>query len=209
MALDPQLQVARLYLATAYANQFIPGADSADNTRVGEQAIAEFKNVLKDDPNNVNSVAGIASIYYNMKKFDDAKTWYQKQISLDPKNPEAYYSIGVIAWAVTYPRRMEVKSNANIQPDQPIKDAKVREPLCEKNNPLIEDGLNNLNKAVELRPDYDDAMAYINLMWREKADCEGEADARKADIDKAEDWISKATTVRNRRAQTPATTTQQ
>ena len=27
-----------------------------------------------------------------------------------------------------------------------------------------------LEKALELRPDYDDAMAYMNLMYRERAD---------------------------------------
>src|SRR5258708_154151 len=51
--LDPQLQVAKLYLATAYANQFIPGAESDDNIKLGMQAIDEFKSVLADDPANV------------------------------------------------------------------------------------------------------------------------------------------------------------
>ena len=31
--LDPSLVTARLYLATAYAQQYIPGADSPDNNR--------------------------------------------------------------------------------------------------------------------------------------------------------------------------------
>ena len=41
-----------------------------------------------------------------------------------------------------------------------------------KNTPMVEEGMQMLNKAIELRPDYDDAMAYLNLMWREKADIE-------------------------------------
>jgi len=105
--LDPNLGVARLYLATAYANQFIPGATSDENLKVGEQAIDEFKKVLADDPKSVNSVAGIASLYFNMKRLDDAKTWYEKQIALDPNNPEAYYSVGVIDWGKAYPARQE------------------------------------------------------------------------------------------------------
>src|SRR5690242_9617799 len=44
--LDPQLPVARLYLATAYAQQFIPGAESEENMKMGEKAIDEFKKVL-------------------------------------------------------------------------------------------------------------------------------------------------------------------
>ncbi len=41
--LDPTLINARLYLATAYAQQYIPGADSPDNNRFAEQAIDVFQ----------------------------------------------------------------------------------------------------------------------------------------------------------------------
>src|SRR5260370_28679692 len=44
--LDPSLLNARLYLATAYAQQYIPGADTPDNNKFAEQAIDEFKKVL-------------------------------------------------------------------------------------------------------------------------------------------------------------------
>src|SRR6478736_7360845 len=44
--LDPSLLNARLYLATAYAQQYIPGADTPDNNKMAEQAIDEFKKVL-------------------------------------------------------------------------------------------------------------------------------------------------------------------
>ncbi len=44
--LDPSLINARLYLATAYAQQYIPGADSPDNNNYAEEAIDEFKKVL-------------------------------------------------------------------------------------------------------------------------------------------------------------------
>ena len=64
--LDPSLTNAQLYLATAYASQYIPGAPSQDNIRNGEQAIAEFKNILNNDPNNISAIDGIGSIGYNM-----------------------------------------------------------------------------------------------------------------------------------------------
>ena len=53
--LDPTLTNAQLYLATAYASQYIPGAPSADNIRNGEQAITEFKLILQNDPNNLSN----------------------------------------------------------------------------------------------------------------------------------------------------------
>src|ERR1700694_2886800 len=46
VALDPSLQNARLYLATAYAQQYIPGADTPDNNRNDEQASEQYKQAL-------------------------------------------------------------------------------------------------------------------------------------------------------------------
>lgn len=198
--LDPELPVARLYLATAYAQQFTPGVENADNLKMGQMAIEEFQKVLQTDPKSVNSVAGIASLYFNMKKLELAKEWYNKQIELDNTNPEAYYSVGVIDWTQTYQPRMEAKAKAGIQPEEAIKDKKVREPLCEKNLPFIEEGFKMLEKAIELRPDYDDAMAYLNLMWREKADCEAAPAARDAALKKADEWVTKTLDTKKKKA---------
>src|SRR6202012_2771035 len=96
VALDPSLLNARLYLATAYAQQYIPGVDTDDNNRLGQQAIDAYKQVLDRDPKNVNSVKGTAYIYLQMKKFEDAKTFYRKALELDPNDPEPYYSVAVI-----------------------------------------------------------------------------------------------------------------
>ncbi|PYX10318.1 MAG: hypothetical protein DMG88_02995 [Acidobacteria bacterium] len=38
VSFDAGLVVARLYLATAYAQQYIPGADTPDNNKMAEQA---------------------------------------------------------------------------------------------------------------------------------------------------------------------------
>src|SRR5579863_2644666 len=64
--LDPNLLNARLYLATAYATEYIPGAPSDDNIRFGQQAIAEFQDVLQIDPGNLSAIDGIGSIVFNM-----------------------------------------------------------------------------------------------------------------------------------------------
>ena len=59
---DPTLTNARLYLATAYATQYIPGAPSDENIRMGEAAVKEFQDVLATDPNNISAIDGIGSI---------------------------------------------------------------------------------------------------------------------------------------------------
>ena len=203
--LDPSLLNARIYLATAYASQFMPGVDSEENLRNGEQAIVEFQKVLDVDPENSNSVAGIANIYFNMKKLDEAKEWYHKQIQIDPSNPQAHYSVGVIGWTQTYQPRMEVKAALGLGQDEPIKDREAREELCENNMPIIKESFTMLNKAIELRPDYDDAMAYINLMYREQADCQASEEARAEDLKKADEWIQKTLAIKKQKAEKTTT----
>jgi tetratricopeptide (TPR) repeat protein len=200
--LDPTLINARLYLATAFAQQYIPGADAPDNNKFAEQAIEQYKAVLNADPKNVNSVKGIAYLYLQMKRFDDAKQYYRKATELDPNDPEPYYSVAVIDWTQTYQPRMEERAKLGLKPDEALKDKKVCAMLKEKNSSNIQEGIDNLNKALQLRPDYDDAMAYMNLMYRERADvqCEDPA-ARAADLKTADDWVDKTLAVKKAKAE--------
>ena len=61
--LDPTLINARVYLATAYAQQYVPGADTEDNLRMANSAIEEYKKVIEADPKNINSVKGLSLIH--------------------------------------------------------------------------------------------------------------------------------------------------
>jgi tetratricopeptide (TPR) repeat protein len=207
VSLDPTLLNARLYLATAYAQQYIPGADTADNNKMGEQAIAQYKDVLSRDPKNINSIKGIAYIYLNMKKFEDAKDYYRKALEADPNDPEPYYSVGVIDWTETYQPRMEERAKLGMKPEESLnpknKDQKkVCDELKAKNSANIQDGIDNLKKALDLRPDYDDAMAYMNLMYREKADVECDDPAsRAADLKTADEWVDKTMATKKAKAE--------
>ena len=202
VALDPRLLNARLYLATAYAQQYVPGADTPENNQMGQQAIEEYKKVLQADPGNTNSVKGIASLYFNMKKFDQAKEYHEKAKQLDPNDPEEYYSIGVIDWTQSYAPRQEERAKLGLKPDEPLKDKKVCESLRERNLSKVDEGIQNLNRALQLRPDYDDAMAYMNLLYREKADLEcGDSDARAADLKTADDWVDKTMATKKAKAE--------
>src|SRR5207249_3150179 len=175
VSMDPALLNARLYLATAYAQQYIPGADTPDNNRMAEQAIEQYKEVLNRHPSReqqINSVKGIAYLYLQMKKFEEAKEYYRKATEMDKNDPEPYYSVAVIDWTQSYQPRMEERSKLGLKPDEWIMKEKGNKKVCEmlreKNSGFIQDGITMLQKALELRPDYDDAMAYLNLLYREK-----------------------------------------
>src|ERR1700722_14903660 len=132
--LDPGLMNARLYLATAYASQYIPGAPSEQNVRLGTQAVNEFKEVLQLDPNNLSAIDGIGSILFQMagtpydpKKFEESKSYHQKHIELKPNDPQPYYWIGVIDWTLAFRGNGELRAaynrehvNKQVRDDDPL-----------------------------------------------------------------------------------------
>lgn len=201
VSLDPSLLNARIYLATAYAQQYVPGAETAENKRYADQAIEEYKKVLTVDPSNVNSVKGIAYLYLQEKRFDDAKQYYNKAVKIDPNDPESYYSVAFIDWTEAYKFRQEERNKLGMKATDPLRDKKVCELVKTHNAPFVEEGIGLLNKALQLRQDYDDAMAYINLLYRERADyeCDNPA-ARVADLKTADNWVDKTIATKKEKA---------
>src|SRR6201998_3518139 len=117
---DPELLNARLYLATAYASLYIPGAPSQENLQRGNQAVAEFKEVLDKDPNNLSAIDVIGAILFQMggqpfdpKKFEESKTYHQKHIQLKPEDPEPYYWLGLIDWTLAFRANGEMRKEYN------------------------------------------------------------------------------------------------
>jgi Tfp pilus assembly protein PilF len=191
--LDPNFPTARLYLAMAYYSQYIPGAESPENQQMADRALAEFQKVLEQKPNDDVATQSIASLYYNEKKYDQAQEWYKKAIALNPKNREAYYTLGVIAWSKWYPAYGTARAKLSMKPEDPgpIKDKKVKEELKAQYLPVINEGIQNLEKALEVDKEYDDAMAYMNLLVRERADLDDTSDEYKKDIETADNWVQK------------------
>jgi hypothetical protein len=89
-----------------------------------------------------------------------------------------------------------------LRPDEPLKDKKLCAKLRDENGNVIQDGLDNLNKAIQLRQDYDDAMAYLNLLYREKADREcDQPEQRASDLKTADEWVDKTMAAKKAKAQ--------
>jgi len=207
--LDPNFPTARLYLAMAYYMQYIPGAESPENQQMADHALEQFQKVLAQEPKNDVATQSIASIYFNEKKWDDAEQWYKKATELNPKNREGFYTLGVIAWTRWYKPWAEARAKLGMKPEDPgpIKDKKVREGLKSQYLPVINAGLDNLQKALEVDKEYDDAMAYVNLLIRERADLDDSADEYKKDVETADNWVQKAMQTKKIKAERKPTST--
>ena len=201
--LDPELLEARQYMASSYMMQYVPGAESLENEAVAESALVGFRDVLSRDDNNEAALASIAIIYFNMKRMEDAREWYDKLLEKFPENKDAYYTLGVIAWTETYQPRLMVRAGLGMKPEDPgpIKDDDARHELAELNLPVVEEGLKNLNKALEIDPEHENSMAYINLLYREKADISETKEDYEKYTDMANEWSLKSLDTRKKKAE--------
>ncbi|HKW57157.1 MAG TPA: hypothetical protein VJN42_07335 [Candidatus Acidoferrum sp.] len=211
--LDPTLMNARTFLATAYASLYIPGAPSAENKARGEEAIKEFKEVLDIDPNNLVAIDGIGSLLYNMagtppvsvEGFEDAKTYHEKHIQIKSEDPEPYYWVGVIDWTLAFRGNNEARLAYNTKnTKKQVRDADplpaaLRPDYAAKYAQLVDEGINDLQKAISLRPDYDDAMAYLSLLDRRKADMVESASERDALEKQADDLLEKVKEIKQKK----------
>jgi tetratricopeptide (TPR) repeat protein len=176
--LDPELTMAEVYLATAYLQMYIPGAQSADNQKNADLAIETFNKVLKRDPENTSAIAGLASIYQNTNQLQKAREYHLRNAQLNPTDPIPFYSVGSVDWII-------------------VADKNAPPPL-EEQAKLVDEGLQNLDKALALNPDYEDAMSYKNLLFREKARLTENEEEKTKLIAQADEWFTKALETRKR-----------
>lgn len=214
--LDPTLLNARLYLATAYSSLYVDGATSTENQDRGKKAIEEFQGVLEKDSKNLSAIDGLGSIVYRMggnpfdpKKLEESRGYHLEHIKISPNDPEPYYWVGVIDWLLAYRGNKDLRTefNANtrkpLQENQPLP-PKLREEFATKYADTIDQGIDHLKKAINLRSDYDDAMAYLNLLYRQKGDQVESADERDKFEQDADQLIEKVKEIKQKKAEKPA-----
>lgn len=210
--LQPNDAKPHLYLATAYMSQWIPGADSPENNAYARSAETEFKRVLELDGNDKTALASLGSLAYNeavplkgeekVRKLDEAMDWNQRLAAVDPTNKEAPYTMGVIAWTKWYPVLMTARAKQQMRPEDPGPLAEpARQELKAQYGSILEDGLANLDRALRLDPNYSDAMAYLNLLIRERADLRDTKEEYAADVAVADEWVQKSLEAKRAQAQ--------
>jgi tetratricopeptide (TPR) repeat protein len=172
---DPALTNAKLYLATAYAQQaqmLDPNMISEESQQFANNAIKTFESVIDSDPKNTSAIAGLAGLYQGLKMFDKSKEYYRKQTEIDPENAVPYYAIASTNW-------MMIRDKS-----KPVTD--------EEKVVIVDEGLQYVDKALEKRPTYFEAMTYKNLLLRDKAAVTKDPAQAKLLLDEANVWFSKA-----------------
>ncbi len=146
------------------------------NTERFDDAIDFYQNeLLKRNPKDSKAMQSVAMLYFKKGDFDNGVKWLKERLTVEGNNPEVYYLIGVQAWDRSY----------NFPDVDPVLRAKY-----------VEDGLAALNKAVEMKPDYFEAISYINLLYREKAKMETDPAKKQEYTDTANKYLQQALDMR-------------
>jgi TonB family protein len=195
-------------------SQFIPGADNPDNQQFAVNADREFQAVLALDPDNAVALESLASLHYNMAQgerspgrklfeLDQAALWYVRILAARPDHKTAHYSLGVIAWARFYPELMQARQRLGMRPEDPgpLRDATARADLRARFGQTVDEGMKHLQRAIEIDPAYDDAMAYLNLLYRERADLLDSTAEYQRDVATADSWVHKALETKKAKAE--------
>jgi len=141
------------------------------NANRTSQAIDYFRSYLQAHPADLDAVKSIATLYAKQGNFNESLNWYQKITLLDSKNPESFYIFGVVCYE-------KVAKN-------PPADLKEKVDIIEK-------GKAALQHAIDMKPDYFESMAYLNLLWRQQALTETDPVKAQQDVAKADAIRGKA-----------------
>jgi tetratricopeptide (TPR) repeat protein len=207
--LEPGNEKAHMYLGSAYAYQVVPNLETPENLRTASSALAEFDIVLKSHPKDLTALKQEATVYRNIKQFDLAKALEKRVITTDPHDADAFYAIGFTDWMQSY------KNAVVILATEGLTDAGVGNPnlsragcdaLIAKNKALVDEGIASLTQAIELKPDFDDAMQYLQLTYRRHADLQcGDPTGISADLKLVDEWSKKAMLARKEREKSKVT----
>jgi tetratricopeptide (TPR) repeat protein len=160
------------------ANYFQLGKlyEDAGEYEAAEKVYTAAKDAKGTDPNVYMQLAAFYSRQGNFPKTIEA---YEQRAQTEPNNPEGFYAIATQYWDQAYrgPGVKEADKKAYVQ----------------KGNVAID-------KAIEIRPDYVEALVYKNLLLRLQANLESNPSTQQALIKQADSFRDKAEEIRKRKA---------
>lgn len=165
----------------------LTGIYSEDPYKSFDEAYGYAKRLVDDNPTDPRNLFAMANLYEKFQKVDDAEQMYRKAVEANPQDVKA---CGALAAFLNKPHwegrskfdeAVETLQNcAALEPNDPAGYYKVSTFYWDKayRDPLLNDkqkdayadkGLENVDKALQLKPDYVDALIYKGLLFRVKA----------------------------------------
>jgi tetratricopeptide (TPR) repeat protein len=160
------------------ANYFQLGKlyEDAAEYEAAERAYMAARDARPTDPAVYLQLAGY---YGRMGNFPKAIEAFEQRAQQEPNNPEAFYAVATQYW------------------DQAYRGAGVRD--ADKRM-YVENGIEAIDRAIEIRPDYVEAIVYKNLLLRLQANLETNPARQQALIKQADALRDQAEEIRKKKA---------
>jgi tetratricopeptide (TPR) repeat protein len=205
VANDPDLVVARMYLAATYLQVFQPGLDTPENVVLATRALEQYSEILRSNPSDVESLKGLAYLKLQLNEFDEAKEAYAKAIALNPADPDLLYAAAVANWSNANDGITAEKAKLDAETEYSLIVSEACPDVRTRFLPEIDSAIAMLNKSISVRKDFVDAMAYMNMLYRLRAELEcGSKKNFKADIKQSNEWADRAAAARKKQAEAAA-----
>jgi tetratricopeptide (TPR) repeat protein len=147
--------------------------DNGDYDKAEEQLIK----ARDEAPNNPAVYMQLAGFYNRQGQFDKTMDALKARAQHEPNNPEAYYTMATYYWEKAY------------------KDFTT--PQAQKIE-YTQAGIEAVDKALQLKPDYFEALTYKNLLLRVQANLEKDPAKQQALLREADQFRDKAQQVRSK-----------
>jgi len=219
LELDPSATFAWRSVGLTALALFKPGDESPENKKYADTSIDAFQKYLADYPDDDKIRDYLLSTFVNTKRYADALAALDKmeqaqttpegkakiqaskvrilvqQDRLDeasklaaayngPDKADLLYTIAVTDWGKSF------NATADMDPTQRAQ--------------FVDKGLQALDQALKIKPQYFEAMVYYSLLYREKAKIDTDANKRTEYIAQAEDWKNKAIALRKQQKEEEA-----
>lgn len=192
IALEPKSVPALLHLAAAY----MATPEDGEKARLGRETYAR---VLELEPKNLKASGAMAALSFAQvgvagADLEDARRWQLRLLELQPDAREAHFALGVIAWTRFYPAWQAARRRAGLKPEDagPFKDSKLRASMKAEWGAVLQEGMDHLERAFALDPGYDEALARLSVLMRERADLSDNQYAWLAEVKKADALLKRA-----------------
>lgn len=150
-------------------------ADSGEY-ELAEQTYLKAKEVRPTDPAVYMQLAGF---YNSQGDFEKTIAAVTDRTKIEPNNPEAFQTLATYYWDKAY-RDFRLNDKEKLQ--------------------YVLSGLEAVDKAIAIRPDYMEAVAYKNLLLRLQANLEKDPAKQQALLREADQLRDKAETLRKQKA---------
>ncbi len=149
-----------------------------------EDLISRLKQAIEQEPNNLSLYITLGSVYDNLFQremqaknmdkaatlFSEAKKYYEKSIEIDPKSPDAYYSLGALYYNKAAARVQDL--NELPQDDYSPATIKKYQQLQKEILQLFEEALPYFQKAEALNPNDTNTLIALSEIYARKDELE-------------------------------------